>query len=353
MGDHLEYKVLLNKLRHYQRKYGRNWFRTDYMGYWRRAKHGIELRVGWRCMSPPRTPGERVLLLYGDGRVTVSCNVGMPYERVRLNHYFPFNKKWYFWWWHGALMVSRIPEGKDGYSTVGDKDAIVIDPRFIQYTTKSGAGRVRARYLEFDKDGEPVKPLKGMRFKTYKRRIIRENNKRLAPRKRGWYWTRRSRNLFRNEKGCRSNDTTKTFTQRGDCTALMRRWQRQPPQSWPCGCITYRKSYKRGFRKTVQQILNEPNATVRAAWMQIYGIQKFFEDAGSEQIDHHGQYRLLRLETGGGDSERRRIMALKMSCPTTSTIYINSVPDNISTVGQALDWMYDHRNYLGTVGQQT
>lgn len=351
MGPQYTYKELDQKLKRYGRKYRRYWMRADYLAYWKRSRHGIELRAGWRCTSPHFSNGERLLLLYPDGRIAVSKNAAMPYERYRLNHYFPFNKKWCFWWWRGGLFISRIREGHET-----NDGAVLLEPRYTEHTDKKGNQKIRSCYIMFDKNGEPVKPLKGRSFKSHKRKVIKEDNARQRPRKRGWYWARRSRNIYRNHSMCVSHtpwiQRDHNDYQKYNCRAT--RWESQPPQTYDCGCVTWRKTYKRKFGKTVKQILDEPNATVRSAWMQIYGIQKFFEDAGSTLIDHHGQYKLLQMDTGGGsDSEIRRMIALKMTCPSTGTVYINSVPGNISNVSQALDWMYDIRGYLGNIGQQT
>lgn len=356
MGPQMTYKELDKELKHYKRRWKRKWFRADYMAYWKRTQFGIELRAGWRCTSPSYGKGERVLLLYPDGRVTISCHVSMPYERYRLNHYFPFNKKWHFWWWRNGLFISRIKEGQTSWNTIGDPTAVLLAPRYYAYKDKKGNHLVRARYITFDKDGEPVEPLKGQRYKTYKRHLIKEDNQRNQPRKRGWYWTRRARNIFRNNTKCKAEDPKNRelpWNKQVSCSSMGGRWERQPPQSWDCGCVTYRKAYKRGFSKKVKEILDEPNATVRAAWMQIYGIQKFFQDAGSTTVDTNKQYKLLRMETGGGDRDTATLVALKMTCPSTGTVYINSVPNNITSVSQALDWMYDYRGYLANVGQQT
>jgi len=346
MGPQFTYKQINTILNKYQRKYRRKWKRADYMACWNKVKHGVEMRHGWHCCGSGRgyfRAGQRLMLLFPDGRVTVSANLSNPYERTRFNHYFPYRDKWQMWWYRDGLILSRNEDFDNGY---------VISPRY--YSIKN---HVRSRYIEFDKHGELITPIKSMmRFKEYKKRKIRESNERAKPRRRGWYWTRRARNLYHDRSKCVSrtpwNERTHNGWERYQCHADIR----QPPQTFKCGCRTYRKVYKRKFNKTVDNIFTEQNATVRSAWIQIYGVQKFFEDADAIEIDKHDNYRLLRLETADTEdteAESRVVVALKMVCPTTGTVYINAVPDNISSVGTALNWIYNVGDYFGTVGAQT
>lgn len=109
------------------------------------------------------------------------------------------------------------------------------------------------------------------------------------------------------------------------------------------------------FRGTVQDIMNEENATVRVAKMRCYGIERFFIDAKPTMLDERAGYQLLALPlegqvvTGQG---WREIRALKMACTTTGAVYVNTVPGTCADVPEALDWMFDTTDYLGTVGQQ-
>jgi hypothetical protein len=129
-----------------------------------------------------------------------------------------------------------------------------------------------------------------------------------------------------------------------------------------CGCHVYTKKAK--SRDTVATIMAEHNATVRTAKIQIYGIEKFFTDAGARQIDKEADYELITLDTGrahveeprrwGGDNQRTAnvvLTALRMGQQPER--FVNTVPPQIRTVRQALDWMYDIENYLERVGKQT
>lgn len=116
-------------------------------------------------------------------------------------------------------------------------------------------------------------------------------------------------------------------------------------------------------RDTVAKIMAEKNATVRTAKISIYGIEKFFNDAGAKTINKEAGYELITLDTGLAHQQRDRwgreqtanvvLTALRMSCSTTGAVYVNTVPPQMRTVRAALDWMYDIPNYLGRIGVQT
>ncbi len=117
-----------------------------------------------------------------------------------------------------------------------------------------------------------------------------------------------------------------------------------------CGCRVYRKPYT--GKLTVQRIMAEENASVRLAMMHACGLDRFLLDAGAKVISEEAGYQLLDLVT---DRSSRwwvvgRIRALRMTCPSISATYINTVPPNVSNVCEATNWMFNTSNYLERVG---
>ena len=88
---------------------------------------------------------------------------------------------------------------------------------------------------------------------------------------------------------------------------------------------------------TVQNIMAEENVAVRVAKMTVFGIDRFLLEAGAIVKDDQAGYQLLELEL----DRRTHLRALKMTCPSTNEVYINTVPPTIQTVRGALDWMFD------------
>jgi hypothetical protein len=117
-----------------------------------------------------------------------------------------------------------------------------------------------------------------------------------------------------------------------------------------CGCRVYHKPYT--GKLAVSQILKEQNATVRLAMMRCYGLERFFLDANPTVLDESSGYQLLDIVLDANGWREARVRALKMNCSTTGATYINSVPPEIETVPQGLDWMFDTTDYLGQVSQQ-
>lgn len=118
-------------------------------------------------------------------------------------------------------------------------------------------------------------------------------------------------------------------------------------------------------RLTVKGIMAEPNTTIRMAKARVYGIDRFLTDAGSTVVNAEAGYELLRFSLGLSERERWNsqtgkqerveefIQALRMTCPSTKETYIETVPPNVATVREALDWRYNMTGYLDKVGQQT
>ena len=84
--------------------------------------------------------------------------------------------------------------------------------------------------------------------------------------------------------------------------------------------------------------------------MTCYGLDRFFIDAKATVVDDKAGYQLLELPLA---DRWQRIRALKMTCPSTGAVYINSVPPTLNEVPAALDWMFNTENYLGTATQQS
>jgi len=106
---------------------------------------------------------------------------------------------------------------------------------------------------------------------------------------------------------------------------------------------------------TITDILAETNASVRVAKMTLYGVDRFFVDAKPRILDERAGYQLVRI--GGHDDNpwmsTNAQTALKMVCPSTGAVYINTVPPNTDSVSAGLDYMFGVENYLERIGTQT
>jgi hypothetical protein len=101
-------------------------------------------------------------------------------------------------------------------------------------------------------------------------------------------------------------------------------------------------------RLTAAEILREENSQIRAAKIHAYGFDRLLE-SNAAVVDTHGEYALLNLPLTQWENMR----ALKMVCPSTKTMFVQAVPPNVGTICEALDWMFDTKDYLGQVTQQT
>lgn len=208
----------------------------------------------------------------------------------------------------------------------------------------------------FDPQGELTQGTKDLLGSTKTELLqyyIKRDRIRDRPRQRGRYWRARARNLFRDKSQCNAKDKRWWY-----CEWRKARINRLPltrPGTLECGCRLYRKQYPK-FSYTVQQILKEPNATVRTAMIKIYGIDNFFNKVTARTISVKGDYKLLQIMTGSVGQqliEQQTITALKMTCPSTGQIYVNLVPNRCTSVSGALDWMFNIRDFESKVGQQT
>ncbi|SRR6266700_1275788 len=88
----------------------------------------------------------------------------------------------------------------------------------------------------------------------------------------------------------------------------------------------------------VKQVLDEPNAEVRRAMMERYGLERFVLDAGARSIDKWKDNELLAIDLP--HDRNRPLVALKLRCPSTQAVYIVRVPPNQKTVLGALAWSF-------------
>jgi hypothetical protein len=204
------------------------------------------------------------------------------------------------------------------------------------------------------KDGKMESRIYGETLTQVRFRLRKADIARDIPRRRGRYWLRKSRGVYRR------NICGKSYPH----CEWKKMWPK-PTVNWKgsCGCEVYTK--KARSRDTVATIMAEENATVRTSKITIYGIEKFFNDAGAKQIDMEAGYELITINTGRAHQEQVGrwqtreqtanvvLTALRMSCSTTGKVYVNTVPPQMRTVSGALDWMYDTTHYLERVGKQT
>lgn len=185
----------------------------------------------------------------------------------------------------------------------------------------------------------PDGTLDGGNVQQYREERREERNRARRPRNRARYWIAKATGL--QVKRCdnrRWNCETRSRFARRNGLAV---------GSYACGCVvSFATSKPKNL--TVESILQEDNATVRVAKMRIYGMERFFLDAKPEIIDTRAGYDLLSLTFGRWDNMR----ALKMSCPSTGAVYLNAVPPQTATVPDALNFMFDCEDYLGTLTQE-
>jgi hypothetical protein len=99
---------------------------------------------------------------------------------------------------------------------------------------------------------------------------------------------------------------------------------------------------------TPRSIFMEENISVRVAKIYCYGVEKFLQDGAVQTLDSEAGYELIALKMMDyGD-----IVAIKMICPSTKTIYLIPVPPHLTKVSEALDWYFSIPNFLERVGAQ-
>jgi hypothetical protein len=314
----------------------RRWCRWMSCIYLQKYRGAIRIRYGYRYRA-----SQVMAIWYPNGTFKFSAVCYYPSQRFRLNPFMPdgysihTHRYFSFLWQHRDKDLDEAQafyirsEGRNDrfYDSKSKKDWVVIRN-----------GRVLTKV--------------GPTLKEIRAKLKQEDYERDLPRRRGRYWLRKARGVYRKRCG-----NSYRF-----CNWLQN-WPR-PTTAWTgeCGCVVYTK--RAVSRDTVATIMEEKNATVRTAKIQIYGIEKFFTDAGAKTINKEAGYELLELNTGVAHQEQDRwnrrpqtanlvLAALRMECSTTGKVYVNTVPSELRTVRAALDWMYSTDHYLERVGHQT
>ena len=153
------------------------------------------------------------------------------------------------------------------------------------------------------------------------------------------YWVRKARGI----------EITRCSMSRWNCAT--RRGRDRTPGTKSCGCVVRTVVPKLRKPLTITDILAETNASVRVAKMTLYGVDRFFVDSKPTVLDEKAGYQLVRIRNN--DEMWTAQTALKMTCPSTGAVYINTVPPNTHTVSAGLDYMFGVENYLERVGVQT
>jgi hypothetical protein len=89
---------------------------------------------------------------------------------------------------------------------------------------------------------------------------------------------------------------------------------------------------------TTETILRHSNAEVRRVMIERYGQDKFFLDAGAKVVHKSGDNELLRLDLPGDPD--KRMLAVKVRCPSTQAVYILRVPPDQKNVNDAIAWTF-------------
>jgi hypothetical protein len=153
------------------------------------------------------------------------------------------------------------------------------------------------------------------------------------------YWVRKARGI----------EITRCSMSRWNCAT--RRGRDRTPGTKSCGCVVRAVVPKLRKPLTITDILSETNASVRVAKMTLYGVDRFFVDSNPTVLDEKAGYQLVRIRNN--DEMWTAQTALKMVCPSTGAVYINTVPPNTDTVSAGLDYMFGVENYLERIGIQT
>jgi len=110
------------------------------------------------------------------------------------------------------------------------------------------------------------------------------------------------------------------------------------PDGWKIyawhGIIVPEKVILHPDKLTPKEILAEENSQVRAVMIERFGFDRFMIEAKSEVLEKKGEYSLIMIP----DPNFQRMVALKMTCPTTSAVYIHGVDPECKTIEEALAW---------------
>lgn len=197
----------------------------------------------------------------------------------------------------------------------------------------------------------PDGSLQGADPAEYRKERREARNEANRERNRERRWVAKARGIFVDTSNCAARKANK----RWECDTQGRFNRRnnglQPGEqekTMACGCVQYREVARPG-NLTVDSIMAETNAAVRAAQMSIYGTERFFLDAKPDVLDTLGEYSLVSIDFGSW----QHVRALKMRCPSTDAVYIQTVPPNVMDVAGALDWIFDTTDYLAQVTAQS
>lgn len=95
-----------------------------------------------------------------------------------------------------------------------------------------------------------------------------------------------------------------------------------------------------------QWVLQEKNVEIRRILIQEIGYTRLYQELRAEELNVWREYTLLRLpiyddfsRANWGQDEPEAIYLLKMTCPSTRSIYILRVPPNVKTAREAASWV--------------
>jgi len=92
---------------------------------------------------------------------------------------------------------------------------------------------------------------------------------------------------------------------------------------------------------TIAQIAQEENSQIRSAKIAAYGMERYFLESGAETVQTDGEYSLVRIKL----DQWTDMTALKMACPSTGAAYVCPVEPRTQTIDQALDFMFNVKDY--------
>jgi hypothetical protein len=337
LGKGMTYKEVLNLFQSYNKE---NHLRYSRNIVFKRYPHFVSMDF---YMS------KQLIVWYPSGRIKVNFKSYTPYQQEDIpremlsgsSHFIPWSDRQtvqrflpWNWQFSSCRYHAMIHRGEEEPREC-PAALVFLGNGELSLETKDKLGKTKTEIAAYYK----------------KHDIIRDK-----PRRRGRYWQARARNLYRDKKNCKAKKWWDCEWRRD---RVNRSRQVTRPGELSCGCRIYRKDHK--FRYTVQQILKEPNATVRTCMIKMFGVDKFFTKVTAKTLSRRGDYTLLQIHTGNPNpgmslenvSETQIITALRMKCPSTGQVYVNLVPNTMQTVSAALDWMFNYRNFTINVGQQT
>jgi hypothetical protein len=92
---------------------------------------------------------------------------------------------------------------------------------------------------------------------------------------------------------------------------------------------------------TIAQIAQEENSQIRSVKIAAYGMERYFLESGAETVQTDGEYSLLRIKL----DQWNDMTCLKMVCPSTGAAYVCPVEPRTQTIDQALDFMFNVKDY--------